>query len=316
MNQPRVPLLSPRWSMVATVAGIAVLVVVILGQFVGGGNVRGEAIGLVAGIAVPFTVLGLLVLMSTPRHPVGRLMTTAGLAATVSLVGWSWGGFTPLIWLGQWPWWIGIGLVFLAILLFPDGRLPSPRWRPVAVVIVTGTAVAAVGFAVGAIDNPELLTNVRPLHRWAEIVGKITAAAALLTVLGYLGALWSLWSRWRRADAETRRQLMCLLPACLVLLIGMALEFYGVDGAWALVGAAVPLGMAVAILRYRLYDVDLVVNRTIVWFLMTALVVVGVTAIVQILSSALFDVSSGSAQLLSIGLAVVTFQPLHRRVQR
>ena len=316
MNQPKVPPRSPRWPMVVAAAGIAVFAVVILGQFVGGGNVRGEAIGLVSGIAVPFTVLGLLVLMSTRRHPVGGLMTAAGLAATVSLVGLSWGGFTPLIWLGQWPWWIGIGSIFLAILLFPDGRLPSPRWRPVATLIVTGTAVAAVGFAVAAVDNPELLTNIRPLHPWAEIVGKITVAAALLTVLGYLGALWSLWTRWRRADAVMRRQLMCLLPACLVLLIGMVLEWYGVDGAWALLVAAVPLGMAVAILRYRLYDVDLVVNRTIVWFLMTALVVVGVTAVVRILSSALFDVSSGSAQLLSIGLAVVTFQPLHRRVQR
>ncbi|MGH3979761.1 MAG: sensor histidine kinase [Pseudonocardiaceae bacterium] len=254
--------------------------------------------------------------MSTPRHPVGRLMTAAGLAATVSLVGLSWGGFTPLIWLGQWPWWIGMGMVFLAILLFPDGRLPSPRWRPVAAVIVTGTAVAAVGFAVAAIDNPELLTNIRPLRPWAQIVGKATVAAVLLTVLGYLGAVWSLCSRWRRADTEMRQQLVCLLPACLALLIGMVLEWNGVDGAWALLVAAVPLGMTVAILRYRLYDVDLVVNRTIVWFLMTALVVVGVIAIVSIVTSQLFGLEAQGASLLATGFAIVTFEPLHRKVQR
>jgi signal transduction histidine kinase len=184
----------------------------------------------------------------------------------------------------------------------------------VAAVIVVGTAVAAIGLATAALDWPWLLTYQHPISPWARWAARVAAVAALLTVAGYLAALYSLWTRWRRADAETRRQLACLLPAGIVFLLGLLLDNLGLTGAWGLAVVAVPLGMAVAILRYHLYDVDLVVNRTIVWLLMTGLVVLGFVAIVR-LSQALFAIQTENASLVAAGLVVVTFEPLHRRVQ-
>ena len=308
--QPTVP------NQLAAAAAVIIVFVVVVGQLTGMGVGQGF-LGLSAGIAVPFTILGVLVLMSTPRHPVGLLMTAAGLTATASLVGFSWTRFAPLAWLGQWTWYVSLGLITLAILLFPDGRLPSPRWRLVAAVIVIGTTTGMVGLAGALLIEPTLLIELSPqVHPDAQLLARIGFLGGLLVFVGCLAALISLCARWRRADPDTRRQLMCLLPAGVVFLLGLILEWYGVNGAWALTAGAVPLGMAVAILRYRLYDVDLVVNRTIVWFLMTALVVVGFVAIVKILSDAVLPISRDSATLLATGVVAVTFEPLHRRVQR
>ncbi|HEX2300943.1 MAG TPA: histidine kinase, partial [Pseudonocardiaceae bacterium] len=306
----------PLRQLAAAAAAVITVAAVVAGQMAGMG-VGGGFVGLTAGIAVPFTILGVLVLMSVPRHPVGRLMIAAGLAATVSLVGFSWVRFMPLGWLGQWTWVASIGLIFLAILLFPDGHLPSARWRPVAVVIVVGTAVGMAGLAVAVAIEPAFLLPDRPvnLDPWAARLARIGLIATMVAVVAYLGSLWSLVYRWWHADGDTRRQLMCLLPACVAFLVALTLETLGVEGAWALTAGAVPLGMAVAILRYRLYDVDLLVNRTIVWFLMTALVVLGVIAIVRILSGVL-PLERDGAGLLATGVAVVTFEPLHRKVQR
>ncbi|MGH4024484.1 MAG: sensor histidine kinase [Pseudonocardiaceae bacterium] len=310
--------LVPPGSLVAPVAVVIATVAVAVGQLTGSG-IGGAYLGLTAGIAVPFTILGVLVLMSVPRHPIGVLMTAAGLAAGVALVGVSWTRYAPLAWLGQWTWWLSLGLIFLAMLLFPDGRLPSWRWRPVAALIIVGTLVGCGGFAAAAVLHPDLLTH-QPLYTpeqlgpWAVTFARIGAAAALVAVAGYLGVLGSLWLRWRRADLDTRRQLACMLPAGIVFFVSLALQLNDNSGGWALT-AAIPLGMAVAILRYRLYDVDLLINRSIVWFLMTALVVVGVIAIVRILSD-LPHFGQGSARVLATGVAVVTFEPLHQRVQK
>ena len=184
-------------------------------------------------------------------------------------------------------------------------------------MIVTGTAVTTVLLAAAAVDQPELLTDLEaPLHPWGKLLVDIATYTIVLAIVGYLGALWSLWSRWRRADTDMRRQLACLLPAALVLLAGLLLDAQGIDGAWALATAAVPIGMTIAILRYHLYDVDLIVNRTIVWLIMTALVVVGFVAIVAILSDVLFSLRRENASLLATGLVAVTFDPLRQKVQR
>lgn len=309
-------LLAQRQLAIATAAILAVLFI-FLGQWTGGSRVRAETVTLAVGISVPFAILGWLVLMSLPRHLVGRLMTAAGLGGGVYLVAASWAGWLPLAWLAQWSWWPSVGLIMLSILLFPDGALPSPRWRPVAGVIVAGTAITTVAFAVGALDQPRtFLTNSEPpLHPWAQLLLVIGLGAIVLTTAGALGALGSLCSRWQRADADLRRQLACLLPAAMVFLVAFVLYTLEFEGAWAIAAAAIPLGMSVAILRYRLYDVDLIVNRTIVWFLMTALVAVGVVAIVVVLGDVMFSLQRQTSSLLAIGVTVVTFQPLHRRVQ-
>jgi len=305
--------MKPSRGLAIVIAVGSTVLLVFVGLLASGRGLNNDDIGLSTGIAVPFTVLGVLVLMSAPRHPVAWLMVAAGLFAAVDLVAVSW---PPLTWLEEWSWLPSLGLIFLALLLFPDGRLPSPRWRPVAAAIVTGTVVAMAGLAAAAVDQPDVITDLDGrLQPWAQGALYLAGAGMLLTLVGSLGALGSLWLRWRHADAELRRQLACLLPAGFLFPLGLVLETLVVDAAWALTATAVPLGMAVAILRYRLYDVDLVVNRTIVWCLMTALVVVAFVAIVRVLSDLLFDLQEGRAALLATGFIAVTFQPLHRKVQ-
>jgi signal transduction histidine kinase len=297
-------------------AALVVTVLVVTGLVLGQGNHKIENLGFAIGIAVPFTILGGLVLASVPGHPVGRLMTASGLLGTLWLLALSWTVLTPMSWLAQWVFWPSLGLIGLAVLVFPDGKLPSRRWWPVAALILGGTAVGALLIAAAALDQPRMLTvHGSPRSPWAERLVGLFLPVALVTMVGYLGALASLAARWRHADTDTRRQLTCLLPAGILMLLGLWLDGYGLPNAWALTACAVPLGMAVAILRYRLYDVDLIINRTIVWLLMTAIVVLGVAAIVKILSNALFSLHEGSAALLATGLAVVTFEPLHARVQ-
>ncbi|MDQ3152361.1 MAG: sensor histidine kinase, partial [Actinomycetota bacterium] len=304
----------------AASAAVITLLIIVTGQIIGEGERHSEDIGMSSGIAVSFTVLGVLVLMSVPRHPIGRLMIAAGLIAAAHLMALSWTSWTPLAWIAQWAWVPSIGLILLAILLFPEGSLPSSRWRLIAALIIVGTFVATVLLAVVTAHHPRLLSDYvccdSPLNPANQRLFTIAVYAALFAVVGYLGALFSLGARWRRADIDTRRQLACLLLAGLVFLAGLTLDVLGVGGAWAVAVGAIPVGMAVAILRYRLYDVDLLVNRTIVWFLITALVVVGVIAIVGILRQVLVDVGETRAALVATGLAVVTIEPLHRKVQR
>ncbi len=307
--------LSPK-RVVGGLAVVAALGVAAVGQLAGAGVDDVDLVGLTAGIAVPFTVLGALVLYNVPGHWVARTMLGAGLTAAVNLLALSWTELTPAAWLAQWTWWPSLGLVFMSLLLFPTGRLPSGRWRVVAVVIGLGTLTAALLMAAVAVDQPRFLTDYgSPRAAWADRVVVAARVVVLVTIAGFLAAVLSLAARWRRAPLTVRRQLACMVPAAILVLLGIALDAYGLPGGWALISTSVPLGMSVAILRYRLYDVDLIVNRTIVWLLLTALVVLIVATIVTILSDVLFSLAEDQAAFVATGLVAATFEPLHRKVQ-
>jgi signal transduction histidine kinase len=144
----------------------------------------------------------------------------------------------------------------------------------------------------------------------------VALAAAALTVAGMVGVVAALWARWRRAQGETRQQLACLLPAGILLVLGLVVTALGLEGAWLGTAVVVPVAMTVAILRYRLYRLDVVVNRAVVWLLMTLLVIAGFVAIVAALRTVFADVGDSNASLVATGLVAVTFEPLRRRVQR
>jgi two-component system, NarL family, sensor kinase len=150
----------------------------------------------------------------------------------------------------------------------------------------------------------------------ARLLIRVAAVGALICVGGVIAVLWALWLRWRRADGDTRHQLACLLPAAILFVFGLlVLNTVGVSGAYVVIAVALPLGMCVAILRYRLYGLDQVVNRTIVWLLMTLMVIVGFIAIVTLLRDAVLGGNASTASLVATGLIAVTFQPLRQRVQ-
>jgi signal transduction histidine kinase len=307
----------PSRRAVVAAVGVAVVLLVLAGNLFSIGHVSGRAIALTAPM-VAYGVMGAVVLIAVPRHPVGRLMVAAGAAAALALLAFSWAAWLPAAWLSQWAWWPPFGLITLALLVFPDGRLPSPRWRTVAVLIASGTAVASVALAFAALDHPRnLLTDVIDFTPRAQLLIRVAALAAVITVGGLLAVLWALWLRWRRADGDTRQQLACLLPAAILFVFGLlVLDLLDISGAYVVIAVALPLGMCVAVLRYRLYGLDQVVNRTIVWLLMTLMVIVGFIAIVTLLRDAVMGGNASTSSLVATGLIAVTFQPLRHRVQR
>jgi two-component system, NarL family, sensor kinase len=313
---PRV-LGSPRWVAAAAVA-LAVVTLVVLGQMYDPDAAAGALIRLTAAIAVSYTPMGALVLAGVRGHLVGRLMVAAGVMACVAVLAASWSGWLPLAWLAKWSWWPPLGLIFLALLVFPDGRLPSRRWRPLAVILWAATAVAGLALALAAFEYPRTLltTDSSAYSPRVQVLLWVARRAIVVAIAGLVAVLSSLWVRWRRADAPTRQQLACLLPACGVFILALVLDLVGLTGAWAITAVVVPVGMTIAVLRYRLYGLDQVVNRSIVWLVMSVLVIIGFVAIVALLRDAVMGGSTSHASLAATGLIAVTFEPVRRRVQR
>ncbi|WP_433788703.1 sensor histidine kinase [Actinoplanes sp. CA-252034] len=304
-----------RWTVLIT--GAVLVALAVAGHVRGTGEVTAPLIGLTAPIAVAYTTMGALVLAGVPGHPVGRLTLTAGgLAAVVTLAA-SWSQWVVAAWLSQWLWWPPIGLIFLVLLFFPDGRLPSRRWRPLAVVIASAGVVGSVTLALAALDHPrDLLTEVIVMTPRAHLLVRIGGAAIALAALGLLAVLGSLVVRWRRAGGEARSQLSCLVVAGALLVVGLALNVPDVPGSSAVIALSLPLAMTVAVLQHRLYGLDQVVHRGIVWLLMTVLVVGGFVVIVAGLGGEVTGGDTSIASLVATGLIAVTFEPLRRRVQR
>ena len=287
------------------------------------GQVRAPATGdlgtliLTATTAVSFTATGAVVLAGVAGHPVGRLMVAAGAWAALAAVALSWTDAVPLAWLSRWAWVPPLGLIILALLVFPDGNLPGRRWRVLAGGVVVGTVVTAAALAVAAVDHPRtLLTAGVRLTPTAHTFVAVARVSLLLVLACLPAVLWSLALRWRRADGEARHHLTCLLPAGLLAAGGIALDAVGVPGGWLLVPVALSTGMMVAILRYRLYDLDVIVNRTVVSLIMTGLVVAAFVALVGLLRAPVLRGSTTYASLIATGLIAVAFDPLRRRVQR
>lgn len=306
---------------IGVLAGAAAAVVLVgVGQLLNADDTTALLTGEGLVIAIAFTTLGAMVLVSLPGHLVGRLMLAAGGAASIGVLSASWTSLLFLDWLSQWSWWPAYGLIVLSLLVFPDGHLPSPRWRPVALLVIACTVVASVAFAVAALDDPRNLMNTdevgpAPTGR-AQLLVQIGLLAVGTTMVALVAVLGSLLLRWRRAGGETRAQLACLVAAGVLMVIGLVLEVMQLPGAWVIMVVALPAGMAIAILRYRLYGLDQVINRTIVWLVMSLLVIAGFVGLVALLRELLMAGNTSNASLVATGLVAVAFEPVRGRVQR
>lgn len=302
---------------VAGVAIAAVAALVVAGEIAGAAEPSGATAALTAPVAIGCLIMGALVAGAAPGRRVGGLLLAAGVVACVAVVALSWSRWLPLAWLGQWSWWPPYALVFLALLVFPDGRLPSRRWRVVAAAIAVGTAVATAALGIAALDHPrDLLTDVIDFSDRARLLVRVAAVGVAVTVIGMIATVYSQWLRWRRARGTARHQLACLLAAGLVFLLGLVLDAANLPGAQIVAGLSIPLGMTVAMLRHRLYGLDQVVNRVIVWSAMTILVIVGFVALVAVLRAVVTGERTSMTSLAVTGLIAVLFEPLRRLVQR
>jgi hypothetical protein len=212
-------------------------------------------------------------------------------------------------------------------LIFPDGRLLSPRWRWIVVLAVAALTAQAVSQVFGPsplgaqeIDNPFAIPALEPL------LGVLDGFASWTSVVGFGSAVVAVVVRYRRANEVERHQLKWLIAVAGVAAVAFPLAFIVplppvADAAFftgLLALLALPLAIGVAILRYRLYDIDRIISRTLSWTTVTVVLLVVFAGLVVGLQALLIDVTQGQtlAVAASTLIAFALFQPVRQRVQR
>jgi len=289
-------------------------------------------------LALAFSVVGAIIASRQPRNAIGWIFCSIGLVVSLSsLTGdyaeyWLARGSAPgnlaetAAWFSSWSWslLVYVPTSFL-LLLFPDGRLPSPRWRPVAWC----AALGLIGFLAGYVLTPGPLEDfpqiVNPYGVDSPILEAVAVAGAILASASMVASAVSLIVRMRRAGRTERQQIKWLAYGG-ALVVG-AVFVGGVIAVWiGEVGIAVislgllgvPISTGVAIARYSLYDIDLIINRTLVYGSLTVLLAsayVGGVVGLQALFRALSGQESTLAIVASTLAIAALFGPLRRRVQ-
>jgi hypothetical protein len=291
-------------------------------------------------ILLTFAIVGAIVASHRPSNPIGWLFCTMGLLVGFGTFAggyaefWGTSDFGPrslgetAAWFASW-WWtilIFIPTTFL-LLLFPDGRLPSPRWRPVAWLAGLGIIGLVVGYALEAGplgDFPQIANPYGVDNPILDIGG---VAAGVVAIGSMVASALSVIVRARSAGRVERQQIKWLAYGGAVVVVTIFLG--GVISIWsastsigiislALLG--VPVCTGVAIVRYRLYDIDLIINRTLVYGSLTA-ILAGVYFGSVTATQALFRDLAGQQELPQLVVVVSTlliaalFTPLRRRIQ-
>ena len=288
----------------------------------------------VALAVVSAAAVGALVASRRPRHPVGWLLLGIGLTVAVSVLSEPYVKYGLLVRPGSVPgarslvpllystWLVGLGCAGFVLLLTPTGSLPSPRWRWWARVTAAAPVLVVLGFAVQPDPMaPEYLGNPLAVPALAPGLLVATLAGIVVIVAGLVVGAGSLVLRFRRAHGTDRLQLrwLALAAACAPALLLAALVA-GVLGRDAVVLASLslcvallPLATGAAILRYRLYDLDRIISRTLAYGLLTVLLGGGYAAVVLGLGQLLGQDSSLVVAAATLAVAAV-FQPARRRV--
>jgi hypothetical protein len=298
-----------------------------------------------------FPAVGALIFWRRPEHPIGWLFCCVNLGWAINNFAGPYAkyalvvnpGVVPggklAVWFYFWPGPVSVSLLVLLFLLFPDGRPLSPRWRLVAWLTVGYAVVSAVtlAFAPGPIDDTIGFKVDNP----AGIGGPIGHVVALLagivqplTVPLLVVALISLALRQRRSRGQERQQLKWFTSALIlyIILVGTDTAFfvyYGSEGGlpgWASTfndiaissDVLIPIAAGIAILRYRLYDIDVIINRTLVYGALTASLVFVYFGVVVALQYVFRVLTGGESQFAVVAstLAIAAlFNPLRRRIQ-
>ncbi len=279
-------------------------------------------------LAVTFTAFGVLVLAHRPRHTIGRLFMAFGACYLVSVacLGLVSGAFALSPAWERWitvvgiTVWIPAPLVVLPLILqlFPDGRPLSSRWRPVVAVTLALTLTAPLlALAPGAIEE-EPIADASPLlpARGGEAVQAVLPFFGALAAATLLLSLGSLALRARRSDGVQRLQVMWLVWAVAVFVVLNAQRLVTTDGPilFLLTLALIPAAGTVAIVRYHLYDIRLIVNRSAVYGILTLGVVLAYLSLVAVIGTLVGDHTRAGA-LLATGVVAVAFAPARARVQ-
>ena len=320
--------------------------------FSGGGPAGFVLDVLISTVFLLYPLVGIVIVRRRPRNPIGWLLIATGaswglVAASIAYGDWALkvhrgavAGGAEVASVSLWAWAPAVAItgVFL-LLVFPNGHLPGPRWR--WLVYVCGAAVIAsigvdvvnpgpmstVGFP--GHDNPFGLAALEPVTSALEPV-------VILIPLSTLAAIASVVVRYRRAGLTERLQItwlaasgaLCGVSYGVILVLGAAFTqadeptpgwLDAAQGVWFVSLGLIPVAIGIAVMRYRLFEIDVIIRRTLTYALVAAAIaaiyLVGVTAV----SSAVQNASGQSSALavtVSTLLAVVAFRPLQTRVKR
>lgn len=292
-------------------------------------------------ITTPFAAIGVLVARRQPGNVIGWLMiipalsyllgTDAGLYAVICYRLGHVLPFGPVTLLLYQAWLPLVALFPLVILLFPDGRLPSPRWRwalwPyiglccafLAMITTEASSVILAGRI--QVDSNGQLTVFDHPSGWMSDVEPLLLAVFVAFWLAFV-ARQAL--SWRRASGERRQQLKWLLSGAIVCLscLAISVALGSSSGIWPALGTvfavgipALPAGIGVAILKYRLYDIDRIISRTLSYAIVTGLLV-GVYAGLVLLATQVLRIRTPVMVAVATLAVAALFNPLRNRVQR
>jgi hypothetical protein len=294
-----------------------------------------------------FQTMGALIASRRPENPIGWVFCGMGLALVAAVFFGNYAQYSLVVepgalpwaataaWVGNWIWLIALGPLGFFLLLFPDGRPPSARWRIVAWLLAAALAGWFVSQALvpgpllnagyESVDNPY---GIEALGGILRLAGTVSSVLLLVAVLA---SVFAIVFRFLRSEGDERRQIKWVAYAGAVVALflmvqltveatlpetGLLVEVLNLGFVVSLTG--VPIAAGVAILKYRLYEIDTIINRTLVYGVLTALLALVYVGSVVLLQTLFRTLTGGDSQLAVVASTLVIaalFNPLRRRIQ-
>ena len=286
LKQPTTWLAAGLWVVILGMAGA--IVAMKANGWQGAGNTS-DTSGVALFLALfAFATMGALVAAHVPRNPIGWIFlaipflgAVAGITENLAFQGLvhdpgSVPGALAFAWIYSWAWYPLIGLLPFVLLLYPTGALPGPRWRLLAWALGVVLAVMTLGymFYPGPLDkDPRLPANPLGIEALKGLFDRSDTAASISMAGLVLAAVASVIVRFYRSRGDERQQIKWMAFAAAVLAFGFVAQgLLGLgDVTFAATISMLPVGLGIALFRYRLYDIDRVINRTLVYGASSAL---------------------------------------------
>ncbi len=281
-------------------------------------------------VDVLMAAAGALIIARHPRHVIGWLFCVWGVYGGVVELAQGWGlrelagGDWGTWFAGPAGWaWISHGVVIaLVFALFPDGHFLGPRWHAAAWLTVVGCVLAVPGLALGPASQEAFERGTNPIAIDPTLADALAGLGQALFVIGFVLSGASLVVRLRRSAGVERQQLKwfayasALLVAVAPFVVVLWSRTVVVQVLFPVVLCGLPIAAGIAILRYRLYEIDRVINRTLVYSALTAAVVALYAAVVLAVDALLKDSASRAGALVATGAVAVVVHPLRTWLQQ
>lgn len=310
----------------------------LLHHFAGVGSSGSVQGWLVTMETLTFSVIGALIVSRQPKNLFGWVLVLVTVLVTLDLAATTYGALAVNSHNGAWPAsvavaWLGGGWLWIPVsallvifipLLYPTGHLLSPRWRFAVWCALAFTFLAGVGNALfpGPLFNNAGLRNPLGLEGSANLLDGLRTVSLIPAIVGVVGAVASLVVRFRRARGQQRQQLKWFLLGSVLFTIPFSLHGPVPNEiqqlATFVLWPALPISIAIAMLKYRLYDIDFVINKSLVFGTLAVFITAVYVGIVVGIGTLIGSTGRPNLALSIVATAIVAagFQPVRARVQR